>query len=60
MTLQEIGQLVHANRSPAPALALPHSDLFDRIIATTAKIHRLALITRDANITDSGVVATLG
>jgi len=32
---------------------------FDRIITATAKIHRLALITRDANITDSGIVDTL-
>jgi PIN domain nuclease of toxin-antitoxin system len=40
----------------APALALPHGDQFDRIIAATAKVHRLALITKDANITDSGVV----
>ena len=43
----------------APALALPHGDQFDRIIAATAKIHRLPLITKDANITDAGIVATL-
>jgi len=43
----------------APALALPSGDQFDRIIAATAKVHRLTLITRDANITDAGVVATL-
>lgn len=43
----------------APELALPHGDQFDRIIAATAKIHRLTLITRDANITDSGAVDTL-
>ncbi len=42
-----------------PALALPHGDQFDRIITATAKVHRLPLITRDANITDSGVVETL-
>lgn len=41
----------------APALALPHGDQFDRIITATAKVHRLPLITKDANITDSGVVA---
>lgn len=43
----------------APALALPHGDQFDRIIAATAKVHRVPLITRDANITDAGVVPTL-
>jgi PIN domain nuclease of toxin-antitoxin system len=43
----------------APTLALPHGDQFDRIIAATAKIHRLPLITKDANITDASVVATL-
>ena len=31
----------------------------NRIIAATVKIRRLALITRDANITDSGAVDTL-
>ena len=43
----------------APALALPHGDQFDRIIAATAKIHRLPLITKDANTTDAGVVETV-
>ena len=43
----------------APALALPHGDQFDRIITATAKIHRLILITKDANITDASVVPTL-
>lgn len=43
----------------APALPLPHGDQFDRIIAATAKVHGLPLITRDAAITDSAVVATL-
>ncbi len=43
----------------APSLGLPHGDQFDRIIAATAKIHKLILITKDANITDSGVVPTL-
>jgi PIN domain nuclease of toxin-antitoxin system len=42
----------------APTLALPHGDQFDRIIAATAKVHRLPLITKDANITDAGVVDT--
>jgi PIN domain nuclease of toxin-antitoxin system len=43
----------------APTHKLPHGDQFDRIITATAKAHRLTLITRDANITDSGVVPTL-
>lgn len=43
----------------APSLALPHGDQFDRIITATAKLNRLTLITRDANITDSKVVSTL-
>ncbi len=43
----------------APALALPHGDQFDRIIAATAKIHRLPLITKDANIADARVVETV-
>ena len=43
----------------APALSLPHGDQFDRIIAATAIVHRLPLITKDANITDSSVVSTV-
>ena len=43
----------------APALALPHGDQFDRIIAATAKVHRLPLITKDANITDAAVITTI-
>jgi PIN domain nuclease of toxin-antitoxin system len=43
----------------APGLALPHGDQFDRIITATAKIHRLPLITRDANISASSVVSTI-
>ena len=60
--------MVWASPSPIPthlfggsaALPAPPPPIqFDRIIAATAKIHRLALITRDANITDSGAVDTL-
>ena len=43
----------------APTLALPHGDQFDRIITATAKVHRLPLVTKDANITDSSIVATV-
>ncbi len=43
----------------APSLALPHGDQFGRIITATAKIHKLTLITKDANITDAGIVTTI-
>ena len=43
----------------APTLPLAHGDQFDHVIAATAKLHKLTLITKDANITDSGVVNTL-
>jgi PIN domain nuclease of toxin-antitoxin system len=43
----------------APELALPHGDHFDRIITATAKIHRLPLVTRDANISASSVISTV-
>jgi len=36
-----------------------HGDQFDRIITATAKVHRLPLVTKDANITDSSIVATV-
>jgi PIN domain nuclease of toxin-antitoxin system len=42
----------------APDLALPHGDQFDRIIAATAKVYRLPLITKDANIADSALIET--
>jgi PIN domain nuclease of toxin-antitoxin system len=42
----------------APTLALPHGDQFDRITAATAKVHRLPLITKDANLADAGLVST--
>jgi PIN domain nuclease of toxin-antitoxin system len=43
----------------APGLALPHGDQFDRIITATAKVHRLPLITRDANISASSAIPTV-
>jgi PIN domain nuclease of toxin-antitoxin system len=43
----------------APGLNLPHGDQFDRIITATAKLHRLPLITKDANISSSSEVSTV-
>lgn len=43
----------------AITLALPHGDPFDRVIAATAKAHRIPLLTRDRSIKDSGVVETV-
>ncbi len=43
----------------APELPLPHGDQFDRIITATAKVHRLPLVTKDANISSSSVVSTV-
>ena len=40
-------------------VALPHADPFDRLIVATARQHRLILITKDGNITDSGAVKVL-
>ena len=43
----------------APTLPLGHGDQFDRIIAATAKAHRLVLVSKDANLTEAGIVETL-
>lgn len=43
----------------APALPLPHGDQFDRIIAATAKLHKLVLVSKDSNIAGAGIVETL-
>ncbi len=43
----------------AVKVALPHADPFDRLIVATARQHRLILITKDGNITDSGAVKVL-
>ena len=37
-------------------LELPHSDPFDRIIVASARHHELPLLTRDRNISASGLV----
>jgi len=37
------------------ALALPQGDPFDRVIVATARYHALPLITRDQEITQSGL-----
>ena len=43
----------------AAHLALPHGDPFDRLIVATARRHRLTLVTRDGNISDSELVKVL-
>ena len=40
----------------APALGLPHGDPADRLIVAAALDLSVPLVTRDGNITDSGVV----
>ena len=40
----------------AMELDLPHADPFDRIIVATARHHDLPLLTRDKNISASGLV----
>jgi len=37
-------------------LELPHGDPFDRIIVASARHHELPLLTRDRNISASGLV----
>lgn len=37
-------------------LDLPHADPFDRLIVAEALVRRVPLITKDGNITDSGLV----
>jgi PIN domain nuclease of toxin-antitoxin system len=43
----------------APVLALPHGDPFDRLIVAEALVLGVPLITRDGNITDSGIVRVI-
>jgi len=43
----------------APSLALPHGDPHDRLIVATALELSVPLITKDANITDSGLVPVI-
>ena len=40
----------------APVLGLPHPDHYDRLIVAEALTLGVPLITKDGNITDSGVV----
>jgi len=53
--------VAHEMSQPLPAkmaveLEFPRGDPFDRVIAATAKVHGIPLLTRDRSITDSGVV----
>ena len=43
----------------APVLGLPHSDPYDRLIVAEALVLRVPLITKDGNITDSGIVRVI-
>jgi PIN domain nuclease of toxin-antitoxin system len=43
----------------APVLGLPHSDPYDRLIVAEALVLRVPLITKDGNITDSGLVRVI-
>ena len=43
----------------APALRLPHGDPADRLIVATALDLDIPLITKDGNITDSGLVRVI-
>ncbi len=43
----------------APALRLPHGDPADRVIVATALDLGVPLITKDGNITDSGLVSVI-
>ena len=43
----------------APVLGLPHGDPADRLIVATALDLGVPLVTKDGNITDSGVVRVL-
>lgn len=40
----------------APVVGVPHPDPFDRLIVAEALVLGVPLITKDGNITDSGVV----
>lgn len=55
----EVLPIVPAIASSASALALPQGDPFDRIIVATALHHGLTLVTKDAAITQSGLVPVL-
>ncbi len=43
----------------APRLNLPHGDPFDRLIVAEAIVRRVPLLTKDANIADSGLVSVI-
>jgi PIN domain nuclease of toxin-antitoxin system len=45
--------------SLAVDLDLPQGDPFDRIIVASAIYHKLPLLTRDKNISSSGLVRTV-
>ncbi len=43
----------------APVLRLPHNDPFDRLIVAEALVLGVPLVTKDGNITDSGLLRVI-
>lgn len=43
----------------APRLALPHGDPYDRMIVASVLDLGIPLVTKDGNITDSGIVRVI-
>jgi len=53
-------QLTHNVVAAARRLSLPHRNPADRLLAATAQVFQLTLITADARLLGLGEIATLG